>query len=226
MHQAAPAVHLHLCANRRGWLASRRPASRCRGGRAASKPVAVKYTSFNGEAVDRFAWLGKHVAFQTVSKDLDAAVMAKLLQHIRQGLRILSRCHPARADQAQDVRGPSDHLGDSRTPAGPAAATWVRRASRSCRAASKTSIKALRKHDEIDQALPYEFGRNFWLYSQQLAPRRGAYADAIITGYAVFMRFMAVEAAGRRSVPFAAKAARGSAPRLNGSWICTSPINR
>ena len=58
------------------------------------------------------------------------------------------------------------------------------------------------KHNEIDQALPYEFGRNFWFYSPQLAYRDGVDASSVITGYAVFMRFMAVEAAGAKLGPF------------------------
>lgn len=49
---------------------------------------------------------------------------------------------------------------------------------------------------EIDQALPYEFGRNFWFYSPQLAPKGSAHNHAFVTGYAVFMRFPALDAAG------------------------------
>ena len=41
-------------------------------------PEKVKYTSFEGERVERYAWLGQHVAFQTVRADLDPAVMRRL----------------------------------------------------------------------------------------------------------------------------------------------------
>ena len=42
------------------------------------QPVTAKYTSFEGEKVERFAWLGRHVAFQTVRADLDPAAMTGL----------------------------------------------------------------------------------------------------------------------------------------------------
>ena len=37
----------------------------------------MKYTSFEGEKVERHAWLGRHVAFQTAREDLDPAAMTR-----------------------------------------------------------------------------------------------------------------------------------------------------
>ncbi len=45
----------------------------------------------------------------------------------------------------------------------------------------------------------YELGRNFWFYSDQLEYKTN---DPIVTGYAVFMRFMAMEAAHVQGAPF------------------------
>lgn len=45
----------------------------------------------------------------------------------------------------------------------------------------------------------YELGRNFWFYSNQLEYKAN---DPIVTGYAVFMRFMAMEAAHVQGAPF------------------------
>jgi hypothetical protein len=58
------------------------------------------------------------------------------------------------------------------------------------------------KRNEYDQALPYEFGRNFWFYSPQLAYKQGADSGSVVTGYAVFMRFPALAAAGVKLGPF------------------------
>ena len=80
------------------------------------------------------------------------------------------------------------------------------------------------KHNEIDQALPYEFGRNFWFYSPQLGYHNGVDSSAVITGYAVFMRFLAVDAAGPSSVRSGTAAARSSAARWSGWWTSTLPI--
>ena len=53
--------------------------------------------------------------------------------------------------------------------------------------------------DQYDQASFYEFGRNFWFYGDQLAYKTN---DPITTGYAVFMRFMAMEASGVNGATF------------------------
>jgi hypothetical protein len=48
----------------------------------------------------------------------------------------------------------------------------------------------LKKRGEYGQEPFYEFGRNYWFYSDQL---EYAESDPIVTGYAVFMRFMAMD---------------------------------
>lgn len=50
-----------------------------------------------------------------------------------------------------------------------------------------------------DQVPFYELGRNFWFYDNQLKYHTN---DEIVTGYAVFMRFMAMEAANVQGAPF------------------------
>jgi hypothetical protein len=51
-----------------------------------------------------------------------------------------------------------------------------------------------------DQELFYECGRNFWYYGNQLAYKTN---DIVTTGYAVLMRFMAMDAVGVNAAPFA-----------------------
>ncbi|MFN5006143.1 MAG: T9SS type A sorting domain-containing protein, partial [Ignavibacteria bacterium] len=48
----------------------------------------------------------------------------------------------------------------------------------------------LKNRGEYGQEPFYEFGRNFWFYSDQLEYTEN---DPIVTGYAVFMRFMAID---------------------------------
>ncbi|MFT3949087.1 MAG: PKD domain-containing protein [Agriterribacter sp.] len=57
---------------------------------------------------------------------------------------------------------------------------------------------AINSKNQYDQAVFYEFGRNFWFYGDKLAYKTD---DPITTGYAVFMRFMAMEAAGVNGAP-------------------------
>jgi len=55
--------------------------------------------------------------------------------------------------------------------------------------------------NQYDQVLFYEFGRNFWFYTRQLA-YQGVDQDPNVTGFAVYMRFMAMDAAGVVGGPF------------------------
>jgi hypothetical protein len=52
-----------------------------------------------------------------------------------------------------------------------------------------------------DQVLFYEFGRNFWFYGDQLA-YHSPDSDPVTTGFAVYMRFLAMDAAGVTGGPF------------------------
>ncbi len=55
------------------------------------------------------------------------------------------------------------------------------------------------QNNEYDQELFYEFGRNFWFYGNQLAYKTN---DPVTTGYAIFMRFMAMDALKVNPAPF------------------------
>lgn len=57
----------------------------------------------------------------------------------------------------------------------------------------------INNNNQYDQVDFYEFGRNFWFYSPQLAYQAN---DPVVTGYAVFMRFMSMDAIGINGGPF------------------------
>lgn len=54
----------------------------------------------------------------------------------------------------------------------------------------------VRNQNEYDQVVFYEFGRNFWFYGDKIEYKDSDNAGSVTTGYAVFMRFMAMEATG------------------------------
>ena len=56
--------------------------------------------------------------------------------------------------------------------------------------------------DEYDQVLFYELGRNFWFYGDKIEYKGPDDTGSITTGYAVFMRFMSMEAAGVKPGPY------------------------
>ncbi len=58
------------------------------------------------------------------------------------------------------------------------------------------------QHDLYDQALYYELGRSFWFWSPQLAFKPPDQGDTVVTGFAVWMRFRSMAAAGLSGAPF------------------------
>ena len=54
----------------------------------------------------------------------------------------------------------------------------------------------------FDQVLFYELGRNFWFWSPQLQFHNDPYPESVVTGYAVLMRFLSMNAAGVGGSPF------------------------
>ena len=56
-------------------------------------------------------------------------------------------------------------------------------------------------NNQYDQVLFYELGRNFWFYSGQLQYLTPD-SDPVVTGYAVYMRFISMDAAGVAGGPF------------------------
>ena len=60
----------------------------------------------------------------------------------------------------------------------------------------------VRNNNEYDQVVFYEFGRNFWFYGDQVEYKGSDNTGSITTGYAVFMRFMALEATKVTPGPF------------------------
>jgi hypothetical protein len=57
-------------------------------------------------------------------------------------------------------------------------------------------------NNEFDQTVFYEFGRNFWFYRNEIEYKGSDDTGTITTGYAVFMRFMAMNATSVDGGPF------------------------
>src|SRR5438270_5604357 len=65
----------------------------------------------------------------------------------------------------------------------------------------QTLYDGVANNDQYDQAMFYEFGRNFWFYGNSLAPGT-TYGSTATTGFAVFMRFRSMHAIGIQGGPF------------------------
>ena len=166
-----------------------------------SKPVKMEYRSLEAEKLQRFAWMGRRVAFLTIRDDLDAAVMAKLcgtFDKVYEFYHDATGREPAKAKLYEGRVTVAEVEKTCGAGCGYLGATGIELMP----ACFRELYDGVAKHDEYDQALPYEFGRNFWFYSPQLAYKTGGYTDSVVTGYAVFMRFPALDAAGVKLGPF------------------------
>ncbi len=179
------------------------------------RPVKTEYRSFEAEQLPRFAWSGRHVAFLTVREDLDSAVMAKLcgtFDKVYEYYRDATGREPAKAKLYEGRLTVAEVEKTCGAGCGNLGATGIELMPDYFR----ELYDGVAKQNEYDQALPYEFGRNFWFYSRQLAYKEGADAGSVVTGYAVFMRFPALEAAGARLGPFRSRSGEEFRRELEG----------
>lgn len=82
-------------------------------------------------------------------------------------------------------------------------------------------------NNQYDQVLFYELGRNFWFYGNQLQ-YKSPDNDPVVTGYAVYMRFASMDAAGVAGAPFNGNSFttfRTTVTNLMDSYISNASLN-
>lgn len=164
-------------------------------------PSTVPYKSFEGAQLKLYPWVGARVALLT--PDLTCAPTT-----IQTLLGTLDRAYDFYADATG--RLPQPHLQYSgRT----SIASVAKTCGAGCGYLGFTGIelmhsvfnslcKQVKASGVYDQAVFYELGRNFWFYGEQLEYKLGDDTGAITTGYAVGMRFLAMDTAGAVGAAF------------------------
>lgn len=169
------------------------------GATAELKPVS--YETFQGEKVLLYPWLGKRVAILTKSPALNRQIMAELCAAFDGIFEFYAqatgreptplRIYEGRLTMAEVEKtcgaacGYLGHTGIELTPG-----------------VFQDLYSGYEKGRTIDQAPPYEFGRNFWFYGKQLAYQKPVTDRSVTTGYAVFMRMAALDAIRAKVGPF------------------------
>lgn len=193
---------------------------------AVPKPVRMEYRSFRNEALQRYAWLGQRVAFLTVRAELDPAVMGKLcdtFDKVYAFYREATGREPAKGKQYEGRVTVAEVAKTCGAGCGYLGAQGIELMP----GCFRELYDGVAERNEYDQALPYEFGRNFWFYSPQLAYHRGADAGSVVTGYAVFMRFPALDAAGVQLGRFRGRSGnefRGEVQRLVDLYVADKSL--
>jgi hypothetical protein len=165
---------------------------------AQSRPplqTPYTYTAFDGQQYTLYPYIGRRVALLTPSAEINDSTL-------RQVVDTLDRAF----DYYVQVTGRAPSAGltyNNLLPIAVVASTC----GAGCAQMGMTGIEitqesfdklyeGVKNTGRYDQVLFYELGRNFWFYSEQLNYKE-SYNDGVIdTGFAVFMRYAAMQAAG------------------------------
>lgn len=165
------------------------------------QPVPVTYQDFSGAILNLYAWEGRHTVILSRDSNLSRSAVASILRTTDRIYLFYQRSTGYTPTLAKSYNG---KLTIADVPATCGAG---------CAYLGATGIEiqslyfdklytGVATNNTFDQVVFYEFGRNFWNLSSQLAYLPPDSPDAIITGFAVFMRFMAIDAAKVRGSDF------------------------
>lgn len=163
-------------------------------------PYPQVYKNFNGAQLNLFAWGGNHVMLLSRSSNLNRVAMFKWLKAMDTTYGYYKLC------TGRDPYINSPTYINNRTTIADVPSTC----GAGCGYLGFTGIEmqndyfdieynAISQHNQFDQVPFYEFGRNFWFYGSQLAYKAN---DPTTTGFAIYMRFTSMSAAGINGAPF------------------------
>lgn len=166
--------------------------------------IPYTYTTFDGDAITLYPYAGRNIALLVPSPGLDGATIEQIVT-----------VFDAAYDYYKQTTGREPERYSTHNNLGTIAVVTktCRGEGAGCGYLGYTGIEltnsafdilytGVRDKNEYDQVVFYEFGRNFWFYGDKIAYKGSDSADSITTGYAVFMRFMAMEATGVTPGPF------------------------
>ncbi len=159
------------------------------------------YTTFQGAPLSLYAWEGNKIMLLSVSDTLDSLTMNNWVLEMDTAYNYYSLC---------TGREPNFNTGGTYLNNRSTIAQVYATCGAGCGYLGTTGIELLDNYfmnmytkiqtqNKYDQIAFYELGRNFWFYDNKLNYQIN---DPIVTGYAVFMRFMSMEAAGVEGAPF------------------------
>lgn len=166
----------------------------------ASGQVEMTYTSFEGDELVRYAYVGEEVALLVDSPDYDASVMSDIVATFDRAYKYYFRATGRHPSANVQYRGRATIAQVSSTcgaGCGYLGATGIEILDSSW----NDLYEGVDERGEYDQVVFYELGRNFWFYESKIglvAPD----SNPIPTGFAVAMRFESMDASGVDGGPF------------------------
>lgn len=157
-------------------------------------PFATTYKDINGVTLSLFAWPGDKNAILSSSGTLNPASMHSFL-------KIADAVYGYYADAVGKEPLLYVQYGGKATIAQVpstcgAGCTYIGATGMELLSSYFDSIFAEAAQGQVDQVLAYEFGRSFWLFGSQLEYKGSDSSSCIVTGYAVLMRYEAIDGVG------------------------------
>jgi len=168
---------------------------------ADDQHAEYEYTSFDKTELTLYPFVGRHTALLAPSPDLDESVLKAIVDAMDKTY-----------DYYKDMTGMEPELSynyDGRS----TVAVVPKTCGYACGYPGSSGIElsqeafndlynGILSDNTYHQAIFYEFGRNFWFYGDKLEYKEPDDTDCVVTGYAVFMRFLAMEKLGVSPAPF------------------------
>jgi hypothetical protein len=159
------------------------------------------YESFDGASLERYAWVGERVALATVRADLDREAVTRLVAALDGAYGFYAECTRREPIRHRMYEG---RLVIAQVPstcgAGCGYLGWMGIELQDD--FWEILYEGVRARNEFDQVPFYELGRNFWTFDPKMALVDPDPSGAIVTGFAVLMRFVSMDATGVTPAPF------------------------
>ncbi len=163
-------------------------------------PEPTTYYSFFGDELHLYAYSGRHVAVLVPDANLDHSVMTEIVN-------VSDAAYEYYAAATGRTPGLAYHYNGLLTIASVPATCGA-----GCGQYGHTGIEihhdffdrlynSLRNDHLYDPIIFYELGRDFWFFFDQLAYVYPDESNAVVTGYAVFMKTMTIQALGLPATP-------------------------
>ncbi len=163
-------------------------------------PYLQAYTSFDGKSYNLYTWEGSTVALLMRTANLDPTTMFKWVRVMDSAYSYYYSATGQFPSLYTNVTYLNNHvtIADVATTCG-AGCGYLGTTGIEMQNTYTDRMYQYALQTQYDQELFYECGRNYWYYGNQLAYKT---ADPTATGFAIFMRFMAMDATGVSPAPF------------------------
>lgn len=161
----------------------------------------VTYTAIDGHTETLTPWQGQHVSV-LVEPDVarDPRVMTRLVDALDRAWNYYARTTGRLPATAHSLNG-RDEIAEVTSTCGAGCTYLGATGTEILTSYFEAMYQQIAQHNLYDQIPFYELGRSFWFWSPQLqfqAPDQ----DPVVTGFAVWMRFRSMNAAGVKGAPF------------------------